>query len=202
MTYSLGEVEALSRKAARGAGFSWGMAEDAGKAVRWLCSWGLPGAEALAGYLDKRDGARGPEDLTASIWTARSGTLCPIICGTIISDRGVLDTDLHLHALACPLLIVPHVAWIAPEGSVSWPGTQVVWGDQVRSSGPLLTTLADTITVSTVAKPNGTASQKVQRADLDDGPLSRLSHFAAKTYAPETEASKMSGAGAGLKDGD
>ena len=35
MSHSLGEVEALARKAARGGGYSWGMAEEAGFAVRW-----------------------------------------------------------------------------------------------------------------------------------------------------------------------
>ncbi|MEL6119565.1 MAG: DUF3726 domain-containing protein [Pseudomonadota bacterium] len=202
MTYSLGEVEALSRKAARGAGFSWGMAEDAGKAVRWLCNWGLPGAEALAGYLDARRDAGGPSDTSSAIWSAQSGTLCPITCGTVVSDRGALDTAVDLHALAWPLLIVPHVAWIAPKGSVSWPGSHLYWDDRLRVSGPLMTARADQVTLSTLAKPDGTTCQKTQRADLDDATLSRLTRFAAKTYAPETEASKTTGAGAGLTDGD
>ena len=202
MTYSLGEVEAISRKAARGAGFSWGMAEDEGKAVRWLCNWGLPGAEALAGYLDARRDAGGPSDTSSAIWSAHSGTLCPITCGTVVSDRGALDTAVDLHALAWPLLIVPHVAWIAPKGSVSWPGSQLCWDEHVRLSGPLLTARADQVTLSTASKPDGTACQKIQRADLDDATLARLTRFAAKTYAPETEASKTTGAGAGLTDGD
>ena len=202
MTYSLGEVEALSRKAARGAGFSWGMAEDVGKAVRWLCSWGLPGAEALAGFLDARHDAGGPNETSSPIWSAQSGTLCPITCGTAISDLGALDAEVQLQALAWPLLIVPHVAWIAPKGSVSWPGSQLCWDDHVRLSGPLLTDRADQVTLSTTTKSGGTACQKIQRADLDDATLSRLTRFAAKTYAPETEASKTTGAGAGLTDRD
>ncbi|THF93305.1 MAG: DUF3726 domain-containing protein, partial [Sulfitobacter sp. SK025] len=31
MIYSLNEIEALSRKAARGAGMSWGLAEETGQ---------------------------------------------------------------------------------------------------------------------------------------------------------------------------
>ena len=49
--YSLAEIDALSRKACRGAGYSWGLAEDAGKAVRWLTAYGLPGAETLSELL-------------------------------------------------------------------------------------------------------------------------------------------------------
>ncbi len=51
MSWSLNEIEGLARKAARGSGLSWGLAEEAGKATRWLCAAGLPGADALAGLL-------------------------------------------------------------------------------------------------------------------------------------------------------
>ena len=36
MTYSLYEIEVTGKRAARGSGFSWGLAEEAGKATRWL----------------------------------------------------------------------------------------------------------------------------------------------------------------------
>ena len=40
MNLSLNEVEATAKKATRGAGYPWGLAEEAGKAVRWLCGAG------------------------------------------------------------------------------------------------------------------------------------------------------------------
>ncbi|MEL7259121.1 MAG: DUF3726 domain-containing protein, partial [Pseudomonadota bacterium] len=46
MSWSLNEVESLARKAARGAGYSWGLAEEAGKATRWTCAAGWPGGTA------------------------------------------------------------------------------------------------------------------------------------------------------------
>ena len=51
MSWSLGEVQALAVKAARGAGLSWGVAEEAGYAVRWLQANGAPGLTALANLL-------------------------------------------------------------------------------------------------------------------------------------------------------
>ncbi len=53
MTYSLGEVEAAARKAARGRGFDWGTAAEAGRAARWLEARGMDGCAALARYLDR-----------------------------------------------------------------------------------------------------------------------------------------------------
>ena len=43
MTFSLNEIEAIGKRAARGAGLPWGLAEEAGKAARWLTARGLPG---------------------------------------------------------------------------------------------------------------------------------------------------------------
>ena len=36
MNVSMNEVESMAKTAARGAGYSWGLAEEAGKATRWL----------------------------------------------------------------------------------------------------------------------------------------------------------------------
>ncbi|MEO1102920.1 MAG: DUF3726 domain-containing protein, partial [Pseudomonadota bacterium] len=79
--WSLNEVEALARKATRGAGYSWGMAEEAGKATRWTCAAGWPGANALAHLLTQTDGTStadlGPTSIHGT-WTARTGLLCPL----------------------------------------------------------------------------------------------------------------------------
>ncbi len=55
MMYSLGEIEVHAKKAVRGAGFEWGFAEEAGKAVRWLEQQHLPGMKVLADYLSAYD---------------------------------------------------------------------------------------------------------------------------------------------------
>ncbi|MBR70973.1 MAG: hypothetical protein CMN51_08210 [SAR116 cluster bacterium] len=51
MSWSLGETAALALKAARGAGMSWGLAEETAASVVWLHSRGLPGISALCSYL-------------------------------------------------------------------------------------------------------------------------------------------------------
>ena len=51
MTWSLNEIESLAKNATRGAGRDWGLAEEAGKATRWLCAAGWPGADLLAELL-------------------------------------------------------------------------------------------------------------------------------------------------------
>ena len=45
--YSLGEIEAQCKKAAKGVGLSWGVAEEAGLIARHLSELHLPGPDAI-----------------------------------------------------------------------------------------------------------------------------------------------------------
>ena len=53
MSFSLNEVGATAKRAARGAGYAWGLAEEASEATRWLCAQGLDGAAQLALLLEQ-----------------------------------------------------------------------------------------------------------------------------------------------------
>ena len=50
---SLSEIDITSKRASKAAGFSWGIAEEIGKAVRSLELFGLPGIKNLNLYLNK-----------------------------------------------------------------------------------------------------------------------------------------------------
>ena len=53
---SIGELDSLVFKAYRGAGFSWGMAQEAGFAASWLARHGLPAASYFDILLRQIDG--------------------------------------------------------------------------------------------------------------------------------------------------
>ena len=50
---SFSEIETISKRASRGAGFSWGVSEEIGKSVRLLEMFGLPGILYLKSYLER-----------------------------------------------------------------------------------------------------------------------------------------------------
>ena len=50
---SFSEIETISKRASRGAGFSWGVSEEIGKSVRLLEMFGLPGILYLKSYLEQ-----------------------------------------------------------------------------------------------------------------------------------------------------
>ncbi len=199
MSWSLGETAALALKAARGAGMSWGLAEETAASVVWLHSRGLPGISALCSYLGQAAAPQSPE----------GG--CPIMTGCALID-GMMDVpetslqtlDLgHVHA---PLLLLPFVARL--ESGHYWlqaPGLQgtvdIANGDGwqshcLRGSGSCTVSLGDRPQVDPalemITRVNGRFTCCVDRLDA----------YAHRTYAPATGQSRMSGAGAGLTDND
>ncbi|MBI1416250.1 MAG: DUF3726 domain-containing protein [Limimaricola sp.] len=203
MSWSLNEVEALARKAARGAGLSWGLAEEAGRATRWLIAHGLPGAEVLSAALTRLDGL--PHDAVAPLdgWQARD-VLCPITTGAALADLGAAGGgDLRLGPVAGPLLLLP---FIAPHVvTLSWDGVRLGMRDEavILGGAPdgVRAAIAQSVRIET-GPAEGRALPLQDRAELDAETVSRLDAFAQRTYAPATEASRIAGAGAGLADND
>ena len=51
---SFSEIETVSKRSCKAAGFSWGISEEAGKNIRLLEMFGLPGIKNLNEYLKKK----------------------------------------------------------------------------------------------------------------------------------------------------
>ncbi|MCZ4354444.1 DUF3726 domain-containing protein [Roseovarius aestuarii] len=211
MSWSLNEIESLARKAARGAGFSWGLAEEAGYAARWLAGVNLPGPEALANLLIAQDGtafsALRPTHTDVDTWQASGGTLCPISTGTALGDKArMLPAQCRLSDVAQPLLLVPFIAGAANIAQqtlfLEWPGAAFHVGSNLR--GCVTTPFAQAQTV--LLKQGGRTSLPLLRCqlryDLAPGAAADLNNLAQRTYAPDTDASRLGGAGAGLSDND
>jgi len=217
MNCSLNEVDALCRKAARGAGYSWGLAEDAGKAARWLHANDLPGATCLAHLLNATDGVA-YKDLAPQpagrLWRAAGGLLCPIATGCALNDcahRLAQDDSITLGPMRIAILLLPFAAAIATQTGravglsqsdlrIVTDGTSL-WVDGDRRV--LLAPRTADCVVEPADIPDSTATgQNHTRARLSPETYDRLAALAQRTYAPATEASRTAGAGAGLTDND
>jgi hypothetical protein len=215
MSWSLNETAALAKKAARGAGMSWGMAEEAAFAVRWLASFGLPGPQALAGLLEQIDGVDA-QDLRVAAISAKlispSGRMCPLTSGVTICDHAhtLVDADeITIYGVIQPLLIVPFVAQMARQNghcaNVSWGEVAVtVDGNGCcvdRDDAALLTAQATQVRIQKVSTMDG-SRPRVFRAQMEHAFTRVLLGYAHRTYAPGTEESRLKGAGAGASDND
>ena len=211
MTWSLNEIEALSRKATRGAGYSWGLAEEAGRAVRWLEAHSLPGAAALVGHLQAMDG-QALSALTPDLktWAATGGAACPILAGTMLADglAGGDADELDLPSVNAPLLLLPFLSWMAEAQdravALDLADTAIALGPDgmLCASGKITAPGAGPVTLQFGASPLGAPITEGLRSACDAAIVAALNTFAHRTYAPSTEESRLAGAGAGLSDND
>ncbi len=212
---SLAEIDAMGLKAARGAGFAWGMAQEAGRAARWLASYGLPGPETLANLLQIIDGENERHTPVADgpVWHGRGGPMCPIHLGTVLSDRAHEITDsrhMTAGALDLPILVLPFLCRVARDLDMTLMMELQALTAYATPTGPALEDLqapwpgtTERLVVSRVA-----ASAWTPRSNKPDAHTIRLDiwrvldGFAQRTYVPTTEQSRATGAGSGLDDND
>ncbi len=180
VSWSLGEISALAIKAVRGSGLPWGLAEEAGWALRWLGRAGQPGPAALARAL-------------------RADDLSALLLGVQAADRGGIDGDLG--PVGEPLLAVPFLTRCVPPGA-AWSVETDGGAFRVWQTG------CDPVPVGQVLRKIGEGPAPDPLPSLgnriagDAAAIAVLTRFAARTYAPATEASRQAGAGAGLTDND
>jgi hypothetical protein len=179
MSWALGEIKALSIKAAKGAGFDWGIAEEAGFAVEWLEARGLTGTRAMAQYLSRYHRETGLDI-----------DFCPLRKGCFVSDTNDLSSIEKTSAFQ-PVLMAPFIA-------------NVIEGETVKLyqliNEPCK--LFENVELSSWYAPRRFLPHKTRIGESEKAYISILNALAHKTYAPATEESRLAGAGAGLNDND
>ncbi len=215
--FSRNEIETLSMKAARGAGMSWGLAEEAGFAAGWLAAQGIDGAGALLGLLEGADGRRTAlrPEISGGTWEAPGGrALCPVTLGAALSDNGALPDgplakgDLKTGPVSRPILIVPFLALLAESAGspvfLSWPGgtltvrVSAVWPIEVARR--LWAVPGATLEIGrSAALPAVLAPRPLFK--VSGATVSSLNALAMRTTVPASEASRR-GAGAVASDND
>ena len=217
--YTLSEIEAIAKKATRGAGWYWGLTEEAGKAARWLAGYGLPGAELLAQLLENdapEPGLPAQPSLVGKVWRVRHGLLCPIVAGVLMSDRGetiAAGKPQYTGPTALPLLasisMAPLALGLGISVRVSWDRTSLLFTpDSLVIDGPDDDLIVDLTESVRFAAERSTAQQAARTRHfefgsrrVDPGPWQVLERLAYRTYAPATEQSRA-GAGSSTTDQD
>ena len=207
MNLSLNELEAMAKKAARGAGYTWGMAEEAGAAVRWLSRYGLDGCAALVELFDKVDGEDDSfrPNTVKPVWIAESGTVCSLAAGVALADHAdrLKELRTRIAGAVSPILLLPFCAdaarlagktvQISSDGGVMATDGISVSGSGLGGCGDV-----DILFGADLGPHRPTANRAAPSAEN----WAKLSAYAERTYAPATEASRLKGAGAGINDND
>ncbi|MGR3983857.1 MAG: DUF3726 domain-containing protein [Gammaproteobacteria bacterium] len=218
MIRSLNQIEQTARKAARGAGLAWGLADETGRALRWLHAHGFHGAAALADWLESMDGADFARAAPASldgVWraTCRGRALDPLATGAALGDciehAGAVETA----AIAHPLLAAGFLGDAAQiDGLVielEWPHARMQCaGCAARSSGARAALETAHAEFLHCRRAGGRAARGRLRparhaeTSTTRAVWRRLEQYARRTYVEASETSRLAGAGAGLHDND
>lgn len=216
MSWSLSETGALALKAARGAGMTWGFAEEVSEAIKWLQGYGLPGVAALCRYLSWYNLQKSslPE------WSGASREdntypYCPLSIGIEISDGLIQvpsDTEVSLGLIRQPLLLLPFVSNSVTEGSGLYAEDFCISGALGKKNLKMHSDFSDTLLldqsecfIRPLSKALVIAKTKTPALRLPDcygGCIEVLDTFATRIYAPSTELSRSRGAGTNSITGD
>jgi len=189
---SLNEVATLSAKAARGAGLTWGAAEDTSRSAAWLARHLGAWAEQLLALLEipppagqsplmlagpLADGAvTEAAHVAAPIWVAPLFLLGPGRCNPVSLRLGTAEIQANPGEIPSASLPASALASL-PPGDVS-----------LRRSATRLAPLAHALPA------------RFRRSPVALSALARLEALAALTYVPASDESRLRGAGAGLLD--
>ena len=199
---SLSEIDTTSKRASKAAGFSWGIAEEIGKAIRSLELFGLPGVINLNLYL-KKIKKNQPKKIHKIGKENKNKETCPIYCGVAFLDQcKQLETleIIKFYNVNYPLLILPFISKaseiLGKKILIQFNNTSFLanFNKSILSKNidKQISPLANEINIEFLENKNSFSVQ-------DWKELYKLSE---ETFVEESESLKSKGAGAGLTDND
>ena len=199
---SLSEIDTTSKRASKAAGFSWGVAEEIGKAIRSLELFGLPGIKNLNLYLNKIE-KNHPKKINKIERENKNQELCPIYCGVAFLDQcqklEVLK-NIKFYNVNYPILILPFISKaseiLGRKISVQFNKSSLLMNFNksifLKNLEKQVIDLVDEISIEFLENKDSFSGQEWKE-------LYKLSE---KTFVEETDSLKAKGAGAGLTDND
>ena len=105
------EIETISKRASRAAGFTWGVSEEVGKCIKSLELYQISGLENLNDYLKqiKNVEPKGPKKIEHKN-SLKEGNFCPIYTGVALMDASnrVMELKtLSIQSIDFPILLIP-----------------------------------------------------------------------------------------------
>ena len=199
---SLSEIDTTSKRASKAAGFSWGIAEEIGKAIRSLELFGLPGVINLNLYL-KKIKKNHPKKINKIGKENKNKETCPIYCGVAFLDQCKQLENLEIikfYNVNYPLLILPFISKaseiLGKKILIQFNNTSFLanFNKSILSKNidKQISPLANEINIEFLENKNSFSVQ-------DWKELYKLSE---ETFVEESESSKTKAAGAGLTDND
>ena len=201
---SLSEIDTTSKRATRGAGFPWGIAEEVGKNMRLLELFGLSGIKNLNKFLKHYKEKQFQKiTLISDTNNANKYPFCPIMLGTNFIDQvNLLDQkeNIQISNVAFPILFLPFVSRASEiigkriffkidEKEFLLNLNQSIYSNYLKNE---ILEISNTVNISFIENNNS----------FNENEWKELYKLSEDTFVEETESSKINAAGAGLTDND
>ena len=201
---TLSEIDTTSKRAAKGAGFSWGISEEIGKNMRLLELFGLSGIKNLNKYLkDYKKKQFQKIALISEINETKKNLFCPIILGTNFIDQvNLLDkkNSIKITNVAFPILFLPFVSRASEvigkriflkidEKEFLLNLNQSIYSNYLKNE---ILENCNSISINFIENNNS----------FNENEWKELYKMSEDTFVEETASLKIGAAGAGLTDND
>jgi len=201
---SLSEIDTVSKRSSRAAGYSWGIAEEVGKNVRLLEFFSLPGVKNLNAFLNNKKNIK-LENL--SLITGDNNTnnsqYCPVIAGVNFLDQiKTLEnlSEINFKDVAYPILFLPFVSRASEI-----VGKRIILKlDEKEFLMNFNNCIYSNFSKQEIVKTSERVSVKILKNEdsFTENEWKELYKLSEETFVEENESLKKSGAGAGLTDND
>jgi len=201
---SLSEIDTVSKRASRAAGFDWGIAEEVGKNMRMLEMLGIPGIRNLNHYYKVKDKKKFEKiKLISEINQKTQHEYCPITAGVNFLDqvRSLENmNEIQFQSIAFPILFLPFVSRASEV-----VGKKIIL--KIDNRDFLLnynnSVYSNSINEGIVTIGNQISIVFLQNKDsFAENEWKELYTLSENTFVAENDSLKQGAAGAGLTDND
>jgi len=201
---SLSEIDTVSKRSSRAAGYSWGIAEEVGKNIRLLEIFSLPGIKNLNDFLNKKKNIK-LENLTfiTEDNNINNAQYCPVIAGVNFLDQiKNLETlsEIKFKNIAYPILFLPFVS----RASEILGKRILLKLDEKEFLMNFNNAILSNFFKQEIIKTAESISIKILKNEdsFSENEWKELYKLSEETFVEENDSLKNSGAGAGLTDND
>tara|TARA_B100000767_G_scaffold12209_1_gene11803 strand:+ start:192 stop:803 length:612 start_codon:yes stop_codon:yes gene_type:complete len=201
---SLSEIETVSKRASKAAGYSWGVAEEVAKNIRLLEIFNMPGIKNLNSFFKKKKKLRLENiSIINKDNEANKNEYCPITAGVNCLDQiRTLENlnEITFKKVSYPLLFLP---FISRASEVI--GKRIFLKIDDRE---FLLNFNNNIYSNNLKNEIINSAQNIylkileNQDSFDEKEWNELYKLSEETFVEENESLKHSGAGAGLTDND
>jgi hypothetical protein len=201
---SLSEIDIVSKRASRAAGYSWGIAEEVGKNIRILEMFGVSGIKNLNYYyrvLKKKKFEK--LSLISDNNKTTKLEFCPIITGVSFLDQvRTLESfeKIKFEKIAYPLLFLP---FISRASEIIGKKLELKIDNKIFLLNYNNSIYSNSINNGVIEIGNEVLIKFHKNKDsFEENEWSELYKLSENTFVEESESLKQVGAGAGLTDND